>query len=109
MTKSKPATSLTNAFKKTQKAFIGFLTAGDPTFEKSVEQILTLAEAGTDIIEIGIPFSDPVADGSVIQAADLRAFAAGITTDKVFELVAAVRQKSQVPLAFLVYLNNGFK
>ncbi|KRM89570.1 tryptophan synthase subunit alpha [Liquorilactobacillus vini] len=109
MTNNKPATTLTNAFKKSSKTFIGFLTAGDPTFEKSVKQILALAEAGTDIIEIGIPFSDPVADGPVIQAADLRAFAAEITTDKVFELVAAVRQKSQVPLAFLVYLNNVFK
>ncbi|MFT8446350.1 MAG: tryptophan synthase subunit alpha [Liquorilactobacillus nagelii] len=109
MTKLKPETTLTNAFPKNRKALIGFVTAGDPSFEQSVAEILTLAQAGTDIIEIGIPFSDPVADGPVIQAADLRAFAAGMTTERVFELVTAVRQKSQVPLALLVYLNNVFK
>lgn len=109
MTNSKSQDTLTQVFAGGKKAFIGFLTAGDPTFEKSVAQVLALAQGGTDIVEIGIPFSDPVADGPVIQAADLRAFAAGITTDRVFELVAAVRQKSQVPLAFLVYLNNVFK
>jgi tryptophan synthase alpha chain len=91
MTKLKPETTLTNAFPKNRKALIGFVTAGDPSFEQSVAEILTLAQAGTDIIEIGIPFSDPVADGPVIQAADLRAFAAGMTTERVFELVTAVR------------------
>ncbi|MFT8726398.1 MAG: tryptophan synthase subunit alpha [Liquorilactobacillus ghanensis] len=109
MTKIKSEEMLTNAFSNDHKALIGFVTAGDPSFEKSVSEILTLAQAGTDIIEIGIPFSDPVADGPVIQAADLRAFAAGMTTERVFDLVAAVRQKSQVPLALLVYLNNVFK
>lgn len=97
------------AFTNQHKAFIGFVTAGDPTFEKSVAAILALAAGGADVIEVGVPFSDPVADGPVIQDADLRAFAAGITTTKVFELVGEVRKKSDVSLVLLVYLNNIFK
>lgn len=90
------------------KAFIAFLTAGDPSLKKSEEYILTMAKAGADLIEIGIPFSDPVAEGPVIQAADLRALKAGTTTDSVFSLVASVRKQSDVPLVFLTYLNPVF-
>ncbi|EJF01540.1 tryptophan synthase subunit alpha [Liquorilactobacillus mali] len=100
---------LREAFGKQHKAFIGFVTAGDPTFDKSVASILALDAGGADVVEVGIPFSDPVADGPVIQDADLRAFAAGITTTKVFELVEEVRRKSDVSLVLLVYLNNIFK
>lgn len=90
------------------KAFIAFLTAGDPSAEKSVEYILKMEEAGADLIEIGIPFSDPTAEGVVIQDANIRALRAGMTTDGVFEIVRRVREKSQVPLVFLTYLNPVF-
>lgn len=91
-----------------QKAFIGFLTAGDPSLEKSEEYILAMARAGADLIEIGIPFSDPVAEGEVIERADQRALAAGTTTDGVFELVSSVRGRTEVPLLFLTYINPVF-
>ncbi len=91
------------------KAFIGFLTGGDPSIEKTEEFILKMVEAGCDLIEIGIPFSDPIAEGPVIQAANLRALSAGTTTDKLFELVKNVRKKTDVPIAFLTYLNPIYK
>lgn len=87
------------------KAFIPFLTAGDPDLETTEQLILTMAEAGADLIEIGIPFSDPVAEGPVIQEADIRALASGTTTDKIFDMVRRVRESSQVPLAFMTYMN----
>ena len=65
------------------KAFIGFLTAGDPTLEKSREYILTMEKAGADLVEIGIPFSDPIAEGPVIQEADLRALAGHTTVEEI--------------------------
>lgn len=94
---------------ETGKAFIGFVTGGDPSIEKSEEFILKMVEAGADLIEIGIPFSDPIAEGPVIQEANLRALAAGTTTDRLFELVSSLRQKTQVPIVFLTYLNPVFK
>ncbi|GHT74584.1 tryptophan synthase alpha chain [Spirochaetia bacterium] len=90
------------------KAFIGFVTGGDPTIEKSEEFILEMVRAGADLVEIGIPFSDPIAEGPVIQEANIRALAAGSTTDKIFGLVEKVRQKTVVPLVFLTYLNPVF-
>lgn len=90
-------------------AFIGFLTGGDPSIEKSCEFILEMVKGGADLIEIGIPFSDPVAEGSVIQKANIRALTAGATTDKIFDLAALVRKESSVPLVFLTYLNPVFK
>lgn len=93
---------------KNKKAFISFLTAGDPTAEKTAEYILALEEAGADLVEIGIPFSDPTAEGPVIQEANIRALEGGMTTDKVFEIVETVRVKSQIPLAFMTYLNPVF-
>lgn len=87
------------------KAFIAFLTAGDPSADKTVEYILAMEEAGADLIEIGIPFSDPTAEGVVIQDANIRALRAGMTTDGVFSIVERVREKSSVPLVFLTYLN----
>ena len=77
---------IANAFKD-GKAFIAFLTGGDPAPEKTVEYILTMEKAGADLIEIGIPFSDPTAEGVVIQDANIRALKAGTTTDKIFEIV----------------------
>ena len=91
-----------------QKAFIPFLTAGDPSADKTPEFILEMVRAGADIIEIGIPFSDPTAEGPVIQAANVRALRAGITTDGVFEIVRKVREQSQIPIVFLTYLNPVF-
>ncbi|MDR2502328.1 MAG: tryptophan synthase subunit alpha [Oscillospiraceae bacterium] len=90
------------------KAFIGFVTGGDPNIAASERFILEMAEAGADIIEIGIPFSDPIAEGAVIQDANLRALASGATTDGMFELVRSVRKKSDVPIVFLTYLNPVF-
>ena len=90
------------------KAFIPFVTAGDPSADKTVEYILEMEKAGADLIELGIPFSDPTAEGPVIQAANLRALRGGMTTDGAFGIVEKVRQSSQIPLVFLTYLNPVF-
>lgn len=92
-----------------KKAFIGFLTAGDPTFDASYDNIMALINAGADLVEIGIPFSDPIAEGVVIQEADVRALKGGMTTDKAFELAAKVRSQTDIPLVFMTYLNPVFK
>lgn len=91
-----------------KKAFIAFLTAGDPVMEKTVEYILELEKAGASLIEIGIPFSDPMAEGPVIQEANIRALSNGMTTDKVFEIVKEVRKVSNIPLCLMTYLNPVF-
>lgn len=91
-----------------KKAFIPFLTAGDPCLEKTAEYILEMEKAGADLIEIGIPFSDPIAEGPVIQEADLRALAAGTTTDRIFDMVHEIRDQVRVPLVFMTYLNPVF-
>ncbi len=96
-----------NAFEN-KKAFIGFLTGGDAGVDKTEEFILTMEKAGADLIEIGIPFSDPIAEGIVIQEANIRALSVGTTTDKLFEMVARLRKKTQIPLVFLTYLNPVF-
>lgn len=88
-----------------QKAFIAFVTGGDPDLETTEALIPKMAEAGADLIEIGIPFSDPIAEGVVIQEADVRALKAGTTTDMLFDMVARVREKTQVPLVFMTYIN----
>lgn len=97
-----------NAFKN-KKAFIGFLTAGDPTFDASYDNIMALINAGADLVEIGIPFSDPIAEGPVIQEADVRALKGGMTTDRAFELAQKVRSQTDIPLVFMTYLNPVFK
>ena len=86
-------------------AFIGFLTAGDPSIKKSEDYILDMVDAGADLIEIGIPFSDPIAEGPVIQAANLRALNGGATLEDCFTLVKSVRRRTRVPIVFLSYLN----
>ncbi len=91
-----------------KKAFIAFLTAGDPTADCTVECILEMERAGADLVEIGIPFSDPTAEGVVIQDANIRALKNGMTTDGAFEIVRRVREKSQIPLAFMTYANPVF-
>jgi tryptophan synthase alpha chain len=90
------------------KAFVAFLSAGDPSVEKTIEYVLEMEKAGADLIEIGIPFSDPIADGPVIQAANLRAFAAGISLEKIFDMVTQIRKQTQIPIVFLTYLNPVF-
>ncbi len=89
-------------------AFIAFLTGGDPSLDKSYEYIMEMVRAGADLIEIGIPFSDPIAEGPVIQEANLRALKGGATTDGMFRLARRVRQDTQTPLVFLTYLNPVF-
>lgn len=89
-------------------AFVAFLTAGDPSLAKTEEYIIAMAEAGADLIEIGIPFSDPVAEGETIQRANRRALSQGITTDDIFAMVKNVRKKVSIPLVFLTYINPIF-
>lgn len=90
------------------KAFIPFVTCGDPSLEVTEEVVLALAENGADLIELGIPFSDPTAEGPVIAQASLRALQAGTTTDRIFEMVRRLRTQTQVPLVFMTYANVVF-
>ena len=98
------------AFEK-KKVFVGFLTAGDPNLAKTEEFILKMQEAGAGLIEIGIPFSDPIAEGPVIQEANVRALSnkGGCTLDMVFDMVERIRPQVTVPLVFLTYLNPVFR
>jgi len=88
--------------------FVGYTVVGDPNLPDSIEIAKALIEGGCDVLELGVPFSDPVADGGVIQGADKRAIDSGITMDGVFEIVKAVRRYSDVPIVFLVYYNIVF-
>lgn len=88
-----------------RKALITFLTVGDPNMEVSEKAIYTMQEEGVDLIELGVPFSDPAADGPVIQRADERALAQGVDIFKVFELVRKIRNNVEVPMVFLLYYN----
>lgn len=90
------------------KAFIPFITAGDPAIEVTEQLVLQMAEAGADLVELGIPFSDPVAEGPVIQDADSRALSGGITTDKIFTMVGRIRKSCDVPIALMTYVNPIF-
>lgn len=87
------------------KAFIVFITCGDPDLATTEELVLAMAENGVDLIELGIPFSDPMAEGPVIQAANARGLAAGVTTDDVFDMVRRIREKTDVPMVFMTYAN----
>ena len=98
---------ISEAFKD-KKAFIAYLMAGDPDLQTSAQYIFAAQEAGADMIEIGIPFSDPIAEGEVIQAASLRALLGGARLDGVFEAVASVKDKMRVPMVFMTYLNPVF-
>ncbi|WP_409308833.1 tryptophan synthase subunit alpha [Pectobacterium sp. B1J-3] len=94
---------------KKEGAFVPFVTLGDPSPEQSLKIIDTLIAAGADALELGIPFSDPLADGPTIQDANLRAFAAGVTPGHCFEMLAAIRQKHpDVPIGLLMYANLVF-
>jgi len=91
-----------------KKAFIPFITGGDPSVEVTEKLLYTLCDAGADAIEIGIPFSDPIAEGPVIEAADERALRAGCTVDKLFDLVTRVRTDIKVPILLMTYYNPIF-
>lgn len=90
------------------KAFIPFVTCGDPDLETTAKVVRAMAEAGADLIELGIPFSDPTAEGPVIQAANVRALSAGATTDKIFDLVRDLRKDVTIPMVFMTYANVVF-
>lgn len=91
-----------------KKAFIPFITSGDPDVNTTIKAVKAMAEAGADIIELGIPFSDPTAEGPVIQKANMRALENGITTDKVFDMVKEIRKDVKIPLVFMTYANVVF-
>lgn len=90
------------------KAFIAFITCGDPDLETTAAAVRAAVENGADLIELGIPFSDPTAEGPVIQGANLRALSGGITTDKVFDFVREIRRDVSVPMVFMTYANVVF-
>ena len=90
------------------KAFIPFLTCGDPSLEVTEQLIYAMEEAGADLIELGIPFSDPTAEGPVIQAANVRALSGGVTTDKIFDMIKRLRQNTKIPMVFMTYANVVF-
>ena len=90
------------------KAFIAFVTCGDPSLETTEELVLAMEHAGADLIELGIPFSDPTAEGPVIQGANLRALSGGVTTDKIFAMVERIRKNTQIPMVFMTYANVVF-
>lgn len=90
------------------KAFIAFITCGDPDLETTAAAVRAAVASGADLIELGIPFSDPTAEGPVIQAANLRALRGGITTDKIFDFVKKLRRDVTVPMVFMTYANVIF-
>lgn len=90
------------------KAFIPFITCGDPDLGTTIEIVKAMEAAGADLIELGIPFSDPTAEGPVIQGANLRALSGGVTTDKIFDMVRTLRQSVKVPMVFMTYANVVF-
>ena len=90
------------------KAFIPFVTCGDPDLETTGRIVREMEKAGADLIELGIPFSDPTAEGPVIQGANIRALAGGVTTDKIFDFVRGLRRDVTVPLVFMTYANVVF-
>lgn len=94
--------------KKGLKAFIAFVTAGDPSLEDTLKIVLEMEKQGADIVELGIPFSDPIADGPVIQTSSQRALEKGVNLHKIFHLVKELRKKTDVPLVFLSYYNPIF-
>lgn len=101
---SRISKTFTKINKQERTAFMPFVVAGDPTMETSLAVIKRLSE-GADLLELGFPYSDPLADGKTIQAADVRALNAGMTTEKVFQLVKSVRSFSEIPITVLVYAN----
>ncbi|MCD8095149.1 MAG: tryptophan synthase subunit alpha [Ruminococcus sp.] len=94
---------------KNEKALIAFVTSGDPDLETTEKCVLEMFEKGVDIIELGVPFSDPIAEGPTIQKASLRSLNGGTTLDKIFDMVKSLRQKTDKPLLLMMYINTIFK
>lgn len=90
------------------KVFIPFITCGDPTLSVTEQLVYAMEEAGADLIELGIPFSDPTAEGPVIQEANVRALSGGVTTDRIFAMVENIRKHTRIPMAFMTYANVVF-
>ena len=93
---------------KKKKAFIAFITAGYPDLKKTKELVLNFEKSGVDIIELGVPFSDPLADGATIQSASYQALQKGVTLEKILKLVAEIRKASEIPITFMSYYNPIF-
>ncbi|MCL2137085.1 MAG: tryptophan synthase subunit alpha [Coriobacteriia bacterium] len=91
-----------------KKAFIAYLMAGDPSLDATAGFMLAAQEAGADLLEVGIPFSDPIAEGEVIQAASIRALEAGARLDGIFDMVFSTKEKMHIPVVFMTYLNPVF-
>ena len=91
-----------------KKAFIPFITCGDPDLETTKKLVIEMEANGADLIELGIPFSDPTAEGPVIQGANIRALSNGITTDDIFDMVEELRETVKIPLVFMTYANVVF-
>ena len=100
-------TEIADAFRN-GKAFITFVTCGDPDLETTKSVIRSLQDNGADLIELGIPFSDPTAEGPVIQAANTRALSGGVTTDSIFSMLEEMRGEVRVPMVFMTYANVVF-
>lgn len=100
-------TEIAKAFEN-KKAFISFITCGDPDLETTAKIVREAVANGADLIELGIPFSDPTAEGPVIQGANIRALKGGVTTDKVFDLVRELRKDVAIPMVFMTYANVVF-
>ena len=98
---------IAEAFNK-KKAFIPFITCGDPDLDTTKKLVIEMEKNGADLIELGIPFSDPTAEGPVIQGANIRALSNGITTDDIFAMVAGLRKTVKIPLVFMTYANVVF-
>ncbi len=101
---------MSNIYKafENKKAFIAFITCGDPDLETTAAVVREAAANGADLIELGIPFSDPTAEGPVIQGANIRALSGGVTTDKIFDFVREIRKDVKTPMVFMTYANVVF-
>ena len=105
---SRIATTFANLAKRNEKALVTFITAGDPDLETTGKMILELERSGADLIELGVPFSDPMADGPTIQLSSERALCAGTTLPKILSLVKSVRQQTEIPIILMGYYNPVF-
>ncbi len=101
---------MSNIYKafENKKAFIAFITCGDPDLETTAAAVREAEKNGADLIELGIPFSDPTAEGPVIQGANIRALSGGVTTDKIFDFVKELREDVKIPMVFMTYANVVF-
>lgn len=106
--KSRITTTFEKIKNEDKKALITYVTCGDPNLETTISLVLAMERAGADIVELGIPFSDPLADGPVIQRASERALSSGTNIDTILDTVTKLREQTDVPLAFLMYYNSIF-